>query len=106
MVSRSVGDKFFSCKATLPEPSALDPNAAVSVDQPDGVALSGQLRSRTAITRWRAPCMAAAEGQNLFMQTTNDIRSAFLDYFARNEHEIVPSSPLVPRNNPTLLFTN
>ena len=50
--------------------------------------------------------MAAAEGQNLSMQTTSDIRSAFLDYFARNEHEIVPSSPLVPRNDPTLLFTN
>jgi len=40
------------------------------------------------------------------MQTTNDIRSAFLEYFARDEHEIVPSSPLVPRNDPTLLFTN
>ncbi len=40
------------------------------------------------------------------MQTVNDIRAAFLDYFARNEHEIVPSSPLVPRNDPTLLFTN
>jgi alanyl-tRNA synthetase len=50
--------------------------------------------------------MIAAEGQNLSMQTTNDIRSAFLDYFARHEHEIVPSSPLVPRNDPTLLFTN
>src|SRR5437660_5303431 len=50
--------------------------------------------------------MAAAEGQNLSMQTTNDILTAFLDYFARNEHEIVRSSPLVPRNDPTLLFTN
>ncbi len=40
------------------------------------------------------------------MPTTNEIRSAFLDYFARNGHEIVPSSPLVPRNDPTLLFTN
>ena len=50
--------------------------------------------------------MAADEGQNLSMQTTNDIRAAFLDYFARNGHEIVPSSPLVPRNDPTLLFTN
>src|ERR1700678_2637258 len=40
------------------------------------------------------------------MQTTNDIRAAFLDYFAANGHEIVPSSPLVPRNDPTLLFTN
>jgi alanyl-tRNA synthetase len=37
---------------------------------------------------------------------TNDIRAAFLDYFARNGHSVVPSSPLVPRNDPTLLFTN
>src|SRR5712671_6416969 len=50
--------------------------------------------------------MAAVEGQNQSMQTTNDIRSAFLEYFARNGHQIVPSSPLVPRNDPTLLFTN
>jgi alanyl-tRNA synthetase len=50
--------------------------------------------------------MVAVEGQNLPMQTTSDIRTAFLDYFARNEHEIVASSPLVPRNDPTLLFTN
>src|SRR5437588_9932701 len=50
--------------------------------------------------------MIRAENQNLSMQTTNDIRSAFLDYFARHDHEIVPSSPLVPRNDPTLLFTH
>jgi alanyl-tRNA synthetase len=40
------------------------------------------------------------------MQTTNDIRAAFLGYFERNGHAVVPSSPLVPRNDPTLLFTN
>jgi alanyl-tRNA synthetase len=40
------------------------------------------------------------------MQTTNEIRAAFLTYFAANDHEVVPSSPLVPRNDPTLLFTN
>src|SRR5215469_15103214 len=50
--------------------------------------------------------MTGAEGQNLSMQTTNDIRSAFLNYFAKNGHEVVPSSPLVPRNDPTLMFTN
>ncbi|WP_158806839.1 alanine--tRNA ligase [Beijerinckia sp. L45] len=36
----------------------------------------------------------------------NEIRSAFLDYFGRHGHEVVPSSPLVPRNDPSLMFTN
>jgi alanyl-tRNA synthetase len=40
------------------------------------------------------------------METANGIRRAFLDYFGRNSHEIVSSSPLVPLNDPTLLFTN
>ena len=40
------------------------------------------------------------------MSGVNEIRSAFLDYFRKNDHEIVPSSPLVPRNDPTLMFTN
>src|SRR5579859_2355121 len=40
------------------------------------------------------------------MQTANDIRRTFLDFFAKNGHEVVPSSPLVPRNDPTLMFTN
>jgi alanyl-tRNA synthetase len=40
------------------------------------------------------------------MSGVNEIRSAFLDYFARNDHTVVPSSPLVPRNDPTLMFTN
>ena len=40
------------------------------------------------------------------MSGVNEIRSAFLDYFARNGHEVLPSSPLVPRNDPTLMFTN
>src|SRR5215469_4527981 len=40
------------------------------------------------------------------MQTANEIRRTFLEYFAANGHTIVPSSPLVPRNDPTLMFTN
>jgi len=40
------------------------------------------------------------------MASLNDIRSTFLDYFRQNGHEIVDSSPLVPRNDPTLMFTN
>ena len=40
------------------------------------------------------------------MSSVNDIRTTFLDYFGRNGHEAVSSSPLVPHNDPTLLFTN
>ena len=40
------------------------------------------------------------------MSGVNDIRAKFLDYFADEGHEVVASSPLVPRNDPTLLFTN
>jgi alanyl-tRNA synthetase len=40
------------------------------------------------------------------MSGVNEIRRSFLDYFARNGHTAVPSSPLVPRNDPTLMFTN
>jgi len=40
------------------------------------------------------------------MSGVNEIRSAFLDYFAKNGHEKVDSSPLVPRNDPTLMFVN
>ncbi len=40
------------------------------------------------------------------MSGVNEIRSAFLDYFAKNGHQPVDSSPLVPRNDPTLMFTN
>lgn len=40
------------------------------------------------------------------MSGVNEIRSTFLDYFRKNGHEIVSSSPLVPRNDPTLMFTN
>jgi len=38
--------------------------------------------------------------------TSNELRQAFLDYFNDNDHEVVASSPLVPGNDPTLLFTN
>src|SRR5471032_407375 len=40
------------------------------------------------------------------MSGVNDIRKSFLDFFARNDHTVVASSALVPRNDPTLMFTN
>jgi len=43
---------------------------------------------------------------NFIFMKTNEIRNSFLNYFAKNQHEILPSSPLVPHNDPTLMFTN
>ena len=40
------------------------------------------------------------------MSSSNDIRRTFLDYFEANEHLAVPSAPLVPYNDPTLMFVN
>ena len=40
------------------------------------------------------------------MLTANQIRAAFIDYFKDKEHKFIPSSPVVPLNDPTLLFTN
>src|SRR5216110_1043658 len=40
------------------------------------------------------------------MASVSDVRRTFLEYFRANDHEVVASSPLVPRNDPTLMFTN
>src|SRR5471032_1851828 len=40
------------------------------------------------------------------MTSLSDVRASFLDFFRDRQHSVVPSSPLVPRNDPTLLFTN
>ncbi len=58
-----------------------------------------KIRSRSLVGRgqWR---------EWIEMSGVNEIRSAFLEYFARHGHEVVASSPLVPRNDPTLMFTN
>ena len=50
--------------------------------------------------------MLAAHHAGPVPSRTNDIRAAFLDFFAKNDHLVVPSAPLVPRHDPTLMFTN
>src|SRR3954469_24364221 len=40
------------------------------------------------------------------MKSLADVRAGFLEFFQSNGHTLVPSSPLVPRNDPTLMFTN
>ena len=40
------------------------------------------------------------------MTSTNDVRRGFLDFFEKNGHARVPSAPLVPQNDPTLMFVN
>src|SRR6202789_3896278 len=46
---------------------------------------------------WRTPSMAS---------TSADVRKTFLEFFRGQGHEVVPSSSLVPQNDPTLMFTN
>jgi alanyl-tRNA synthetase len=55
-----------------------------------------------------SPADAGEPSETYFtsMTTANEIRAAFLEFFRRDDHRVVPSSPLVPRNDPTLLFTN
>ena len=49
---------------------------------------------------------AAPSGAHVVPTRANDIRAGFLDFFAKNDHLVVPSAPLVPRHDPTLMFTN
>src|SRR5947208_16662509 len=62
-------------------------------------------RARTAVP---SPYLAAVQ-QRIYMRrvtSTNDIRRGFLDFFETNGHARAPSAPLVPQNDPTLMFVN
>jgi alanyl-tRNA synthetase len=60
--------------------------------------------ARKPRTQSRSRPAAAAKGARVL--SSDELRSLFLEYFRKHEHTIVPSSPLVPGNDPTLLFTN
>src|SRR5690349_5928337 len=57
-------------------------------------------------TRRQRRQVSRAEGLKIVLMTSNEIRSSFLKHFERHGHRIVPSSSLVPTDDPTLLFTN
>src|SRR5687767_904609 len=58
------------------------------------------------VNRAFAPCRTAPSAVNRGMTSTNDIRRGFLEYFEAQGHARVPSAPLVPHNDPTLMFVN
>jgi alanyl-tRNA synthetase len=63
---------------------------------------SGKYKIKSQVSNYIETVMWKA----CFMKSTNEIRAAFLDYFNEKGHEIVASSPLVPDNDPTLMFVN
>ena len=52
------------------------------------------------------PCHTQHGNENIYMMTSNEIRQKFLDFFASKGHQVVPSAPMVVKNDPTLMFTN
>ncbi len=68
-----------------------------------------RIRSWTSILERSPSTSPAGRASPVFYNeamTSNEIRASFLDYFKRNGHRVVPSSSLVPGDDPTLLFTN
>jgi len=72
----------------------------------EGNSVSGQPQGTPLKGLNPIAAVSAGASEGIFMSGVNEIRSTFLDYFRKNGHEVVASSPLVPRNDPTLMFTN
>src|ERR1035438_143359 len=70
------------------------------------VAIRSRTRDSRAQLRYESAVRPQPGTRPHPMASSNDIRATFLDYFARNGHQVVESSPLVPRNDPTLMFVN
>ena len=69
-------------------------------------AISAPSRANSARCQGLALPHCSRAFTSLVMTSTNDIRRGFLDYFEKNGHARVPSAPLVPQNDPTLMFVN
>jgi alanyl-tRNA synthetase len=67
---------------------------------------TGAKQTSAKPARAKEASAAVAHHSGSVPSRTNDIRAAFLDFFAKNDHAIMPSAPLVPRHDPTLMFTN
>src|SRR5262245_61802617 len=85
------------------------PPAAAGSRAPRAGGKSGSARE-TGAGLWTAEGHLARSGSAVSassaMNSVNQVRTTFLEYFAKNDHTIVPSSSLVPRNDPTLMFTS
>ena len=75
---------------------------------PSGKPKTSAKSSAKTITKKAGSAVTTAKnvGAHSVPIRTNDIRAAFLDFFAKNDHVVIPSAPLVPRHDPTLMFTN
>jgi alanyl-tRNA synthetase len=97
--------------SVIPRRSVVIARIRVTCAPPRGPPWAGWHRSKT-IPVTLPPEIATLPGfrhqkaRPIPMPSSNDIRATFLDYFARNGHTVVESSPLVPRNDPTLMFAN
>src|SRR5207247_563361 len=63
-------------------------------------------RTRDKEIRRKVLCALRVLRASIRRMTSNEIRASFLKFFEQNGHRVVPSSPLVPHDDPTLLFTN
>src|SRR5262252_2604200 len=104
---REGAERRFGLGRTSRAPIAPVPSKTRSpVKLPMTSAKHTSAKGTSASAKHKDAASAGVSHTSLGHTSTSDIRAAFLDFFAKNDHEVVPSSPLVPRHDPTLMFTN